>query len=165
MKSERSTRKIGNLAVLLLVGIFASCLLAVLLSGAKVYRGVTERGQESFDRRTAAQYLATRVRQSDMADALWVENFGDGAALVTAEEIDGVRYETRIYCHEGWLRELFAEAGYEAAPEDGEQVLPLAALELTLESGLLRAVLWGAEGSETELLLSCRSGKEADDAG
>ena len=146
--------------MLLLFGILTTCLLLVLLSGAKIYRGVTERGRESFDQRTAAQYLSTRVHQADAAEAVRVENFGGEPALVMSEMIDGVCYETRIYCYDGWLRELFAESGYNASPEDGEQLLPLEALELTLESGLLRVTFTDEDNTETELLLSCRGGRE-----
>ncbi len=161
MKNERRGTKIQHLAALLLFSVLTACLLFVLLGGARIYRSVTERGQESFDRRTASQYLATRVRQADAAGVLRTERFGGGTALVISEQIDGERYETRIYCHDGWLRELFSEAGYDAAPEDGEMLLPLAGLELTLENGLLRAKLRESGGREEELWLACRSGKEA----
>lgn len=55
----------GGLLALLLLLVFAVCVLSVLLTGAGTYQTLTRRDQDSYDRRTAAQYLATRVRQAD----------------------------------------------------------------------------------------------------
>ena len=47
-----------GLAALLLFGIFAVCVLMVLLTGANAYRRLTERDQQAYQRRTCAQYLS-----------------------------------------------------------------------------------------------------------
>lgn len=56
----------------MLFGVFAGCVLGVLLTGADAYQRLTDRGQETFDERTAAQYLTTRVRQADAAGGVFV---------------------------------------------------------------------------------------------
>lgn len=160
MRNEQRTTKLGNLGALLLFGIFAVLLLMILLSGADLYQSLTERDRANYDRHTAAQYLATRVRQADAEGGMRVEEFCGTAALVTAEQIEGELYETRIYCYDGYLRELFAAASYEPEPEDGEKILPMESLELTWNDGLIRAELLGPEGDAQELLLHCRSGGE-----
>lgn len=159
---RREERKIGagSLPALLLFGVFAVCVLAVLLTGADAYEELTRRAQDGYDGRTAAQYLSTRVRQADALDAIGVESFEGLDALVLSEEIDGTRYETRIYCCDGHLWELFAEADSGLAPQDGEKVLPLAALDLAWQDGCLRAELTEADGTARQLLLRLRSGEE-----
>ena len=70
-----------TLGALLLFGVFAVCVLAVLLTGADAYRGLTQRNQEAGNRRSCVQYIATKVRQSDSLGAVSVENFGGVDAL------------------------------------------------------------------------------------
>ena len=65
MNVMRKKRKTDALVVLLLFGVFAVCVLSVLLTGADAYQRLSERDRVSYDQRTAAQYLSTRVRQAD----------------------------------------------------------------------------------------------------
>ena len=129
----KKTMKACLLALLVFL-LFALCLLLVLLTGAGVYRGLVRRGEERYAARTTVQYIATRVRQAgDVA----VEEFGGCKALVFPETIDGERYLTRVYCHEGWLMELFSTGTAELSPEDGERVLEAEDLLVQLEGNLL----------------------------
>lgn len=145
-------------AALCLLAAFAASILLVLLTGAGAYRRLTNRDTAAFQSRTAAQYLATRVRQSDGADTVRVEDF-DGVSALTVTEGDG--YVTRVYCYDGGLWELYAPAGLDMAPSDGERVLDLDGMELTLEDGLLEAVLTQTDGSAQTVTLSLRSGEVA----
>ncbi len=160
MKKERGKGNITGLAALLLFGVFALCLLFVLLTGADSYQRLTQRDQSAYSHRTVAQYLTTRVRQADAVDAIAVGSFGDGDALFIREEIDGVGYETRVYCHEGALWELFTFAGEEFAPEDGERLLPMQGLELALDGQMLTAVITNEDGTVQTVSLFLRSGEE-----
>ena len=150
-----------GLLVLLLFGVFAACVLSVLLTGAQVYSRLTQRDQAAYDRRTCIQYLATKVRQAEQGDQVSVSDFGGAQALVLGEEIDGAAYLTRVYCYGGWLRELFSadEAGF--APEDVEKLLPARELELSLADGLLTAVLTDSRGQTLSLTLALRGGEGA----
>ena len=82
-----------------------------------------ERGQRAFDERTVPQYITTRVRQADTADGVLVGSFHGISSLEIYEELDGSTYITRIYCYEGYLRELFCEESAEMLPEDGEPIV------------------------------------------
>jgi hypothetical protein len=147
----------ARLAALLLFGVFALCILSVLLTGATSYQRLTERDQSAYSRRTAAQYLTARIRQADRMGSVSVVGFGDGDALLIKEEIDGVGYETCVYCHGGALREMFTFAGEKFAPEDGEVLLPAQSLELKLEGQLLTAKITNEDGTIQELTLFLRS--------
>lgn len=160
MNREQRKTNIGSLLALLLFGVFALCVLVVLLTGADAYKELTERGRANYDGRTAGQYLTTRVRQADALSGIRVENFGGLDTLVVSEDIEGERYETRIYCYDGYIRELFAVAGSDLAPEDGDKVLPLEGLTLNWQDGLLRAEITEPDGTVQHLTLHQRSGEE-----
>lgn len=145
---------------LLLFGVFAVCLLAVLLTGANSYQALTQRDRAASDSRTCAQYLATRVRQADQYQAIGVEPFGDGDALAFRQDIDGRAYVTRVYVSGGWLMELFSAADLTLSPQDGERIMAAQALTAQQEDGLLRISITPAQGDPTQLLLSPRCGEE-----
>ena len=157
MNMKRNNGKTNALLALLLFGLFAVCILSVLLTGADAYRRLARRDQHSYDGRTAVQYLSTRVRQADGVGQVSVRSFEGADALVLTEEIEGQTYETLVYCHDGFLRELFSAAGSEFLPEDGEKVLEAQALVLELEGQSLTARLTGPEGEVRELILYLRS--------
>ncbi len=150
MKSRK--HHIEALAALLLFAAFALCILAVLLSGSRVFSRISERDECAFTLRTIDSYLATKLRQSDATAAISIKD----EALVLRES-EG--YETRIYCHEGYIYELFTRSDLEALPEDGEKLLPADSMLPELSGGLLRVEIV-SEGENTELLYSLRSGEE-----
>lgn len=156
MKKRTIQHHMDGLAALLLFGIFAVCVLMVLLTGANAYRRLTQRDQQAYLRRTCTQYIAARVRQADSLGCITVEPFGEGEAL-SLEEDGG--YCTRVYCHEGWLMELYCARDAELEPQDGERLLEMQSLHFSLEDGLLTAIIGGADGSQDTLRLSLRSGK------
>lgn len=157
MKKRSIQHHIDTLGALLLFGLFAVSVLIVLLSGANAYRRLTERDQQAYLRRSRVQYLSARVRQADRLGGVSVEPFGEGEALVLTEE-DG-DYRTLVYCHGGWLMELYCAAETEMEPQDGERLLEAEGLALSLRDGLLTAVLHGTDGTEDALRLFLRSGR------
>lgn len=135
--------------------------LAVLLTGADVYQRLAVRDQHSYDQRTAAQYLTTRVRQADRLNDVRIEPFVGQDALVFTEVIDGSTYETLVYCYDGYLRELFVAAGGSFMPEDGEKVLAAQSLSIRQTGQLLDVELTSPSGEVQSLNLYLRSGKGA----
>jgi len=145
--------------VLLVLTVFALCILMVLLTGAKGYEALVRRGGETYEYRTAAQYLATRVRQADTLDGISVEDFGGQSALVLRQEIGGERYLTRIYCYNGQLRELFTAEGGSFSPEDGEVLLALSSLSFEKTENSLSAHMTMADGRQQTLNWHLRAGE------
>lgn len=145
-----------TLAALLLFGVFAVCVLAVLLTGADAYRRLTERDRVSYDRRSCVQYIATRVRQSDTAGGVCVEDFGGATALVLGEG----DFVTRVYCYEGYLMELYCAAGdTDLVPQDGERVMAADSMDAYLTDGLLQVVVVDPNYQYDSMVLSLRSGE------
>lgn len=157
MKRQGTKHHMDGLLMLLLFGVFAVCVLIVLLTGAKAYRGLTDRDRAAYDRRTCVQYIATKVRQGDVEDGVTVEPFGDAAALCMRQ----YGFVTRVYCYDGYLMEMYTFEDAELTPQDGEKIMPLAGLSLDLEDGLLTVELQSREGVTDTLRLSLRSGEGA----
>lgn len=149
---KKNTSKISDLLALTVFAAFALCVLIVLLYGAQVYQTLVRRGEESFWLRTGTQYVATRVRQADNVD---VADFDGCEALNIREEIGGTIFVTRIYCYEGFLRELFCAQSAALAPEDGEKILPAGDLQLHIEGDRLTA---SVDGNRIVLQLRGKAG-------
>lgn len=155
MKDRNRKFSMDGVLALVLFGIFALCVLAVLLLGARSYRQLTLCGQDAYNQRTAAQYIVTRVRQADRLDALSV----DGTEVLELTEIiDGEAYVTLVYCHGGYLRELFTPASSVCLLNAGECILPAQAVSFALEDGLLTADITAADGETVQISVYVRSG-------
>ena len=152
-------KSMSGVLVLLVFAAFMVSVLLVLLSGADTVQTLTQRDRRTYHHRTAVQYLTTKVRQSDSRHALRTESFGDGDALVYREELDGESFETRIYCYDGYLYELFCREGYVPEPEFGEKILPADSLSVS-DTGDCFEVRITAGGNEDTLRCMVRSRKE-----
>lgn len=157
----------SGLLVLLLFSVFAVCIMSVLLTGADAYQRLARRDQESYDRRTVTQYIATKVRQNDGAGAISIRLFdeagtqAEGDTLQLLEQLEGEEYCTRIYCWDGHIRELFAEPSDEFYPEDGEKIMEAESLWFSLEDDLLTVTIGHTDGQNEKLVLCLRSGEVA----
>ena len=161
MKQGNTKRSVSGTAALILLAVFAAGILSVLLTGADVYSRLTRRNTEGYDARTSVQYVSGKVRQASSSAAITVGSFGESDCLVITEEIDGNEYETRIYCYDGWLMELFSAAGSGLEPVDGSKLLPAERFSVTEEDGLLTVTITDSEGGEDTVFLHPRGGKAA----
>ncbi len=164
MRKTTIKHNIDSLAALLLFAVFAASVLAVLLTGARAYRGITLRDQSAYNARTCVQYIAQRVRQSDSLYGVTVEDFGEGQALVLGA---GEEYITRIYCYNGYLMELYSQAGMDLGPEAGEKIIEVAAVSMSLDKGALHVEVQnldqdGETRRDSHLTLSLRSGRRSE---
>ena len=158
MKREKIQHHMDGLLLLLLFGLGAGLwgpgrfdyptLLYVALFGLALFLMM-------WETRSGLQYIATRVRQGDMEGAVTVEPFGEGDALVMAK--DG--YVTRVYWHDGWLMEMYAGEDVQLAPEDGEKIMELDGLAMSMDGGLLTVEVDGGDAGTDTLRLSLRSGE------
>ena len=160
MKKLLNSSKSDGILALLLFAVFAACVLIVLLTGADAFRGLSQRDQAAFERRTAAQYIATRLHQADRADAVALEDFGGTTALVCREEYYGEEYCTRVYFHDGYIYELFCSTEAVLLPEDGEKIIAVSALTFAESGGLITAAVTDTSGETVRITLSLRSGRE-----
>lgn len=146
MREDGKAKTLTGIAALLVLAVFAAGILSVLLGGAGVYQRLTRRNSHAYESRTAAQYLATKVRQAESLPR--VEEFEGEDSLVLSQMIGETEYLTRIYCYDGWLRELFAAANGDFTPGTGEKILPMKALQIEQDGNLVSFRLVMAEGEE-----------------
>ncbi len=150
-------RNMSGVLVLLVFAVFMVSVLLVLLSGADTVQRLTRRDQQSYHHRTAVQYITTRIRQADAAGAVSIRHSEAGDTLVLTEEIEGWVYETRVYCCDGYLREMFCEAGAALPPEFGEEILPMEDFSASMSQDTVRVTLSLPDGTAEELFLLLRS--------
>lgn len=154
-KSENKTQ-IEGLLVLVLFGVFAICILSVLLTGAGAYGRLVDRQQASYEERTVPQYIATKVRQSDVSDGVTIGDFC-GVEALELMELPGKEYVTRIYCYDGYLRELFSTVTGSFEPDAGEKILEAQQVDFILNENCLSVFVTGTDGEKTEVKLTLRS--------
>ena len=149
----------GTIAALLLCCVFGVAALLSLTAGAGIYRQVAQRVERSGERRVGLTYLSAKVRSFDEAGKVLTGTFGGGDALYLLQDIDGLTYETILYVHDGWLKELLCERGWELEPEDGQAITQARGLEAALtEDGMLRLAYTDGDGRTETAALYVRSG-------
>lgn len=166
MKLGTEKHHIDGVFVLLLTVVFAACILLVLFTGAGTYRSITQRGDEDYARRVCVQYVAAKVRHADGSGNVFVGDFSGkrasgGDTLFLAEQHSGKTYYTRVYYWDGYVRELFTEAGGTFAKNDGAPVLAAKSLRFSYDTGtgLLDVRTEDTAGNPSALTLSLRSGE------
>lgn len=122
-KGALGAHSMGGLFTFALISLFALLSLLLMVYGVRAYRGIAEASDQSGGARTALSYLSNKVRTGDEAGMVTLSDQSGVRLLSIAQEIDGARYETRIYCQGGKLYEQFAFAGLEFDPADGEFLL------------------------------------------
>lgn len=157
MKKTESRFQTEKLLPLVLFAVLAVCTVLVLLAGVGVYKRLTERSREAFHNRTVPLYIATKVRQADCAGAVSVENRNGTDILCLREEINGAAYMTRIYCHEGVVKELFSAEEVSFDPVAGEKITEASDVRFSLENGCLTVRVTEEDKTVTEQILTLRS--------
>lgn len=128
--------KLTDLMALMVLLVFALCIMMVLLMGTRVYQRLLDKGAVSFTDRMSVRYVTTRVRQ---AEAVSVEDFEGCSALVIPETVDGEVYNTLVYWYDGYICEMYCEEGAKLYPEDGEKVIETEEMRFCVEGDLLTA--------------------------
>ena len=166
MKNKIQKADASSVAPLFLFTLFAISAVFVLLGGVRIYKTMLERDRASFERRTVSQYLVTRMRQSDSLGGCYIGDFDSlepqsaGDTLFYREVIEGEEYLTRIYCHEGYLCELFSTTDPGFSKGDGEHLVAVSSLLFREDDGVIFADIEFADGSCGTLEITQRSGRE-----
>lgn len=153
------------LFVLALFGVFAVSALVLVTIGADVYRHTVQDMSNNYDARTAIAYVTEKVRQhnfllSDDTPAVTLSTLSGEPALILTSEVDGQAYDTCLYYHEGYLKELYMRKGAylgENVLDAGQNILELSGLTFeSVSENLLSVTMTTSDGRERKLLLSIR---------
>lgn len=182
---RRSSGSMDFLFSMVLFLVFILCSVFTILIGSQVYSNIRARNDAAFYSDTALSYISNKVRQSDKAGCITVEeregqevlvltsgtfgssdafdNAGSSGAFDNADSFDTDEpvYETLIYTRDGFLLELFSEQGSGLPLEAGTPVMECSGVSFQLsestDTPLLTVTLTEKDGTEREALLSLRS--------
>ena len=115
---------------------------------------------ENDTRRTALSYLINQVRRADRTGGVAVGTFGDGDAVALTETVEGTDYVTLLYCLDGQLMELYAEAGSGLGPADGLAVLALEDLSVETDGAIITFTVTAPDGTVSTGSVAPRCGFE-----
>ena len=118
----KTSKKSGTAAVLALLCVFIISAFTTLALGVGTYRNITEASRQGLDERLLFSYVWTKAKMGDEAGNVYVGEFGGLTALFIDEESGGGIDRTAIYHYDGWVYELFFEAGQNHLPRDGAPV-------------------------------------------
>lgn len=158
MTKSKGGGDVTTVFILLLGCIFIFCVLAVLLLGVDVYRGVAQRGLDGYGERTCLAYIAAKVRHTDREGAVAVSDFEGIPALELTETYGDVEYVTMIYLWEGNICELFFEKSLGLPPSAGNPIAEAKSLDFQETDEGLIVIECDAGGGDVSLVLSPRSG-------
>ncbi len=135
--------KFRSVPVIALCALFLFLASGVTLLSSSVYREVQASSERRSDQRMALSYLISQLRAGDQAGGITIGNYGDVDAIFIA---DGANYETILYCHGGYLMELYAEKGLAFSPEDAVRIAPARSLTISQNAGLIHIEVEGDDG-------------------
>lgn len=156
MIRRRNTWIANYACILSLLCVFIIGALVMMNVGVHVYKNTIENNAENFRLRASLSYVATKVRQYDTVDSVQVQEEEGIPVLILKETLDTGIYETRIYCYEGRMMELFQEQNLEHHLEDGIEVMELEELSMEMQGKSISLIAKDGEQKE-EITMSLRA--------
>lgn len=152
-RQQQNGQMMNLLFTMLLFLVFVLCALFTVLIGGRVYENINSRIEENYSVQVVLNYVANKVRQSDVADSVAVREIEGTPVLELSKEVGGNQYLTWIYCRDGMVRELFTRADSGLGLADGLEIIECDGLTFRQNGPLLEV-----ETAGTGLLLTIRSG-------
>lgn len=120
---NRKKHTVDILFVLILFGVFAFSALMLVIMGSNVYTKTVDTMGENFNDRTSYAYITEKFRQNDIMNSISVETINENSSFVFTKEINNIEYQTYLYIHEGYLKELLIKKGDSMPLEAGNIIL------------------------------------------
>ena len=121
MRSRSDTGFLEILLIVALVLLFGVTTFTLVSAGGDAYRNIQDNREADISLRVALSYLTTQLRRFDTEGSFSLEERAVGDYLSLrwngGEGEDEDVYETRIYLHDGWLKE---ETTQRDIPHDAE---------------------------------------------
>lgn len=141
-----------------LLFVFAISALVVTLFAANVYEGAVKDSARNDAARTSLSYVAEKIHSADKKDAVSMGKFDGCNAIVIADEINGEKYNTYIYYHDGQLKELFAKDGADFAASNGSEIIEVSDFSIEKKAdGIYRFTCTDKDGEEASSVVGVRS--------
>ena len=128
----KSRHQTSTLFALLLYSAFTMFSLIIILHGAKIYLKTIKASSDRNDMRASVLYVSNKLRSSDTADFIHIENRKGINILV----LQNNNIETLIYFKDGILYEMVAFTGDEFKPDYGEKITEIKDFSISEEKGM-----------------------------
>ncbi len=142
---ERRRHSIELVFILSLFLLFAISSITAILFGISIYSHTFSSMNRGYSSRTFTAYITEKIRQSDAAGSLYIDDSDDYERLVLTQTINGEVYSTSLYEYDGFLYELFSKADIKLSPDAGQKILPLSELDFEFASPTLLRVRYTDE--------------------
>jgi len=128
---KQKKHTIDILFVLILFGVFAISALMLVIMGSTVYSKTVDSMETNFNDRTSYAYITEKFRQNDSINSISIEQVNDNSSFVFSKEINNESYQTYLYIHDGYLKELFVKKGETLPLKAGNIILEADSMEIT----------------------------------
>jgi len=124
-----------------LLFLFGASTFSLAVAGFGSFNRMNQSQDECLNTRVAMNYLSTHIRRSDMEGSIRIDDSPFGDCLVLSEDIEGERYETRIYLHNGHLHESFVSADMPFDEGYGAEIVQLDSFSIKRENNMIEIEL------------------------
>lgn len=159
--SKKSGAVIGILLPVGLICLFAFCSLALALMGGQAYKQMNNSIDDSYGSTVTASYLRTKLAQNNQAGCISLSE-EDGMQVLTILTGLDATYETRIFMHDGALRESVVTSGRELNVAQSTEIAQVQSCTFTVQDdGLLEVEIVSPGGVSTRLAFALAGEEEA----
>lgn len=122
IKLSKENKTFDTVLILILLSVYAITVLLSVIFSANAYKNIYESSNNNFNIMSPLSYIASKVRQADVSNAIRIEEKeGTRALVIKTFEANNV-YETWIYNYDGYIYELFVDENADFSLSDGTAI-------------------------------------------
>jgi hypothetical protein len=156
-QKNQKKHTVDILFVLILFGVFAFSALMLVIMGSNVYTKTVNAMENNFNNRTSYAYITEKFRRNDSVNSISIEEINSNSAFVFNEIINDVEYETYLYIHDGYLKEMLIKKGNSLPLEAGNIILEASNFSIIQEENNIYHCSLEEESGTTEFTLTART--------
>jgi len=158
IKISKENKAFDTIFILILLSIFAVTVLLSVIFSANAYKSIHEKSNKNFNQISPLSYIASKVRQSDVSDAIRIEEKEGTKALVIKTYGDNEVYETWIYNYDGYIYEIYVDENTDFSLSDGTPIYENDKIEFYIDDNKSLTIYnYGLSEEPMKLALSLRS--------
>ena len=165
MKIMKEKHNMEGAFVLVLFAMFAVLVVVVLALGARTYKNLVRRDNANYNKRIITSYVSAKIRDNDQLGMVEIGGFAsadhpDGVdTLHMYQNIEGEKFDLRVYYYQGKIYEMLTLAGSDMDPEDGSAIMDAKGLSFEQTGKRIHIKAKDADGLENEATVTLRCGK------
>lgn len=152
---NKSIHYTDTLAVLGLLCVFAGCMVIAIMSGAKVYRRISDRDNRAYLYRTTSMYIQQKIKSADNGNNIDVMELDGGHALKITNKLGNEDFITYIYYRDGYLNEQYTTGSAQFNPNAGQKLVKIENIDFSKEDNLIKTTIRMAGGDPYDLYVFC----------